>query len=196
VGRYLFVDHENVNIANVGPVDQSGLEIRVFVGPQQKSLPMETVKSLLELGNKTRIVQVTRQGKNSLDFHISFELGALSKAVPKPEKVYVLSNDKGYDSVVAYAMTKGLDVERITAWPRAQQPKTKTKSEGGDTVERIADALQEMDGKQRPRKLAKLRAYTLNRFKKLPAATVNGAIDRLLSSGRLVEEKGNVRYNL
>jgi hypothetical protein len=193
--RYLFVDYENINLANIGSLSATDLDVWVFVGPHQKNLPIETVKSLLSSANKPQIVQITKQGKNSLDFHICYELGALSREVPKPDKVYVLSNDKGYDSVVQYAATKGLVVERITELPQVALKKSK----GGSTAiaELIMGNLGRIQGNQRPRKKATLRSYLANQFKKTHSPeSIDAAIEQLLASGRLKEEQGKLKYDV
>ena len=66
---YLVVDYENISLAIIGSLSATDLDVWVFVGPQQRNLPTETVRSLLSSAARTQIVLITRQGKNSLDFH-------------------------------------------------------------------------------------------------------------------------------
>jgi hypothetical protein len=193
--RYLLVDYENINLVNAGRLDAGDLDVWVFVGPNQKNLPIETVKSLLPLGDRTRIIEISRQGKNSLDFHICYELGVLSRETPKPAKVFVLSNDKGYEPIVEYARKKGLAVERVANLSQVghQRPKTA----GGSLADLIVASLQRIDGKSRPRKKGTLRSYLANQLPKVHTAKdISLAIDHLLSSGRLAEEKGTLKYDV
>ena len=191
VKKCLFVDYENVSTAGSVALDAADLEVWVFVGPNQKSV---TLRSLLQFGNKTGIIQIAKAGKNSLDFHICYELGALSREQPKPDKVYVLSKDKGYDAIIEYGRTRGLMVERITDLSGLASPKLSP--EATSTPDLIIASLRRMQSNLRPRKEANLRAHLVNQFKKVQPETVNAAIDQLFASGRLGHDNGKVKYNL
>jgi hypothetical protein len=158
-------------------------------------MPTDTVQSLLSLGTGAKIVRIAKQGKNSLDFHICYELGAVSREEPKPETVYVLSNDKGYDAVVEYAREKGLTVQRITALSQVTHQRRKLAAP--DVTDLILANLRKIQGNQRPRKRATLQSYLANQFKKTHTAeNISAAIDRLSASGQLAEENGKLKYGM
>ena len=188
--RCLFVDYENVSSIGAAPLDTANLEVWVFVGPNQKGV---TLKSLLQFGSKIGIVQIAREGKNSLDFHICYELGVLSRDDPKPDVVYVLSKDKGYDAVLEYAKTRGLAVERIPDVARLAPAKVSSRK--GGPADTILARLRKLAAGSRPRTLSSLRSYLQNQLK-APADVVSAAVDQLVAEGRLVQENGRLKYNL
>ena len=195
MSRYLFVDYENIRDID-GVASFEDLEVWMFVGPHQKNLPIEDVRSLLPFGERTRIIEIAKAGKNSLDFHICFELGRLTCDKMKPARIYVLSRDKGFDSVVAFSNSNGLVVERIgsvSKISKATKSANPTKLEG----DVILEALGNMAAKQRPRKLTTFRSYFLNRFKRsIEPEQLEERVDALIATGVLYEENGTLKYNL
>ena len=193
--KYLFVDYENIGLDDIAALAATEVEVWVFVGPNQRTMPTKTVRSLLSLGPGARIVQITKQGKNSLDFHICFELGALSREEPKPEAVYVLSGDKGYDAVLGHANQCGLSVKRISAL--SEIARQKGKAAVPSITGAIVAHLRKIQGNQRPRKRTTLQSYLTSHFKKSHSAEeIRAAIEELAGSGQLAEENGKLKYNL
>ena len=210
MGSFLFVDYENIKLTDIGSVDPMDLAVWIFVGPSQKNLPIDTTSSLLKFGQKARIVQATKSGKNSLDFHICFELGALSRERMPVGKISILSNDKGFDAIVAHANNNGLNVERVTALSQVNPKKSRSQRNGTakkaasksrpsvkpTAVISVSEYLSNMDGKLRPRKKGKLHSFLLNHFKKSHSLEeLNAAIDRLFAEGKLSEDNEKMRYN-
>lgn len=193
--RLVLVDYENINLDSVAEVDTTSTSLWIFVGPNQKNLPFETVAGLQRLGEACRWIKIARQGKNSLDFHICFELGAICAAPERPESVFVLSNDKGYDAVIDYANGKGMKTLRVThlsQLPASTVSKPKSKYTGA-----IIENLRKIQPQKRPRKVSSLRSHLINCFKNsIPEGEIDVALEELFATQKLSEEKGHVKYEL
>ena len=76
---YILIDFENVQpeAEEWRLIRGAHYRIRLFHGPHQNKMEMESAKALLPLGRQLEFVQSDRNGKNALDFHIAFELGRL-----------------------------------------------------------------------------------------------------------------------
>ena len=79
--HYILIDYENVQTKSLtvlqGTPNQA-FRIMVFVGANQTKIPVELVSSMQSFGDKAEYVQITGSGKNALDFHIAYYLGALT----------------------------------------------------------------------------------------------------------------------
>lgn len=193
--RLVLVDYENINLDAVGEIDTTSTHLWIFVGPNQKNLPFETVAALQRLGDACRWIKIARQGKNSLDFHLCFELGAICAASERPEVVFVLSNDKGYDAVIDYANEKGLRTQRVTHL--SQLPSSTVSKPKSKYTAAIIENLSKIQAQKRPRKVSSLRSHLVNCFKNsIPEEEIDVALEELFATRRLSEEKGHVKYEL
>jgi hypothetical protein len=93
--KLLLVDFENVQQVDLSQLDDT-FHIIVFVGANQKSVPIELVKNLQGLGNRVAWQKVDGNGSNALDFFIACELGRVRERSPQ-SRCIVLSKDKGFD---------------------------------------------------------------------------------------------------
>jgi hypothetical protein len=99
--NYVFVDHENVPLDAIDQVDHEYVRLILFVGAQQKKLPIEAVIAIQKFGTRAEWIQVSGTAANALDFHIAFYLGRLAH---QDQKAYfhIISKDKGYDPLIAH----------------------------------------------------------------------------------------------
>lgn len=96
----VLVDFENVqaiDFERLGP----DVRLAVFAGESQKKVPIEVAMGLQAMGERARWVKASGAGPNALDFHIAFELGRMVQAGERGP-VVVLSNDKGFDPLLAW----------------------------------------------------------------------------------------------
>lgn len=111
-----------VDFESIQDIDFSQLEgsrLVVFAGEIQKKVPIEVAMGLQALGERARWVRSSGIGPNALDFHIAFEIGRM---VEKGEKgpVFVLSHDRGFDSLLTWLGTKlSIPARRVTALAEA-----------------------------------------------------------------------------
>jgi hypothetical protein len=107
---HVLVDFENVQptfeeVAKLAP----GLsEVWLFHGPHQIKLADQFK------GAHAGVIPVpiSKTGKNSLDFHLSFYLGYVAAKNPNG-RLMVIANDKGYDPMIVHAKALGFETRRI-----------------------------------------------------------------------------------
>jgi len=116
-GAVVLVDFESVQDIDFSQL--AGSRLVVFAGEIQRKVPIEVAMGLQALGERARWVRSSGVGPNALDFHIAFEIG---RVVEKGEKgpVFVLSHDRGFDSLLTWLGTKlGIPARRVTSLAEA-----------------------------------------------------------------------------
>lgn len=108
----LLIDYESVQPRSLGALAGADLWATVFVGAHQHRLPFDFVASMQVLGERGRYVKVATPGKNALDFHLAFYLGALVSQYPNGT-YWILSKDSGFDPLIEHLQARGLTVERV-----------------------------------------------------------------------------------
>jgi hypothetical protein len=134
---YVLIDLENLTPKDLALLSGDQYHVRVFHGRKQKSISMEAFSPLVQLGERAKLVPSPGEGSNALDFLIAFELGRLfhqhriaETASPKKVEFVVLSDDKGFDPLMAYMTEKGFrarragSVREMLGLAKAQAPKT------------------------------------------------------------------------
>ncbi|MDH5539974.1 MAG: PIN domain-containing protein [Rhizobacter sp.] len=76
------------------------------------------LQSFEAMGDRRTLVPITRPGKNSLDFHLSFYLGYIAARNPKA-KLVVVAIDNGYGPMILHAKEFGFDVRKVAYKPKA-----------------------------------------------------------------------------
>jgi hypothetical protein len=215
VTNYIFIDFENVQPKDLSALDAEHFKIIVFVGTNQKKVPVEMAKALQPLGNKVEYIKITGNGSNALDFHIAFYIGWFVKQDPSAH-FYVISKDKGFDPLIKHLKAKEIPVTRITGvsnCPLAnptnkvipvKQPRntknalsvksTKRKS-SSEKIEMIIENLQQR-GAAKPRTIKKL-SGTINALfpEKLPEKELTILINALKNKKILtVSDANKVAY--
>lgn len=90
--KLLLVDFENVHQVDLSRLDESFIVI-IFVGANQKSIPIELVTKAQTLGSRLEWHKVEGNGTNALDFFIACKLGQVLEKSPQFHCI-VLSKDK------------------------------------------------------------------------------------------------------
>ena len=127
-----------------------------------------------ELGVQVSIVDISRPGKNSLDFHLVLYLGYLVGRREGNARFLIVAGDGDYDPAVAHARSKGVAVERVDSLdvvPVAIAPAPKCGPKGGKqrSAEVVCDGmLKDIRGSSRPRNLAALRTRIQSRIGQQP----------------------------
>jgi len=122
---HLLIDWENVQprgeeLRRLAP---EGTDVWLFHGPRQKV----DVSSHLQVYGADRVTLIPRPDvvkKNALDFQLSYYIGYISARQPQ-ELFIVVSNDTGYDPMLAHARELGFDAKRceIRRPPTLVKPK-------------------------------------------------------------------------
>ncbi|MBU1360145.1 MAG: hypothetical protein KKC79_00700 [Gammaproteobacteria bacterium] len=84
-------------------------EAWIFFGEQE----IGQLGQYMELGSQVSLVDVSKPGKNSLDFHLVLYLGYLVGRREPRARFVILSEDRGYDVAVVHARSKGFCVDRV-----------------------------------------------------------------------------------
>jgi len=112
ITNYILIDFENVQPKDLSVFDAEHFKIIVFVGANQKKVPIELAKALQPFGSKAEYIQITGSGSNALDFHIAFYIGWLVKQ-DSSAHFYIISKDKGFDPLIRHLKAKGIPVTRL-----------------------------------------------------------------------------------
>lgn len=117
----LFIDLENITTDTL-----SGWNIEwpiyLFHGITKEKMKIGLAQSLQPRGKKVSWIRMDGDGKNALDFHITFNLGQLSLQHPGAA-FKILSKDKGFDPLVKHLKQMSIDCERIEKVPAKPAPK-------------------------------------------------------------------------
>jgi hypothetical protein len=193
--NYLLIDYENVQPKSLELLNEATFKVLVFVGANQTKLPLEFVKSLQALGSAAEYVQISGNGANTLDFHIAFTIGELSKDDPSAH-FHIISKDSGFDPLIKYAKGRGVRISRlkdVADIPLLRLLDAKTLDEKADLI--IQNLVSR--GTSRPRAVKSLKNTMNNLFhNKLMESELESLIKELKKRGRVSIEGERVSYHL
>lgn len=108
---YLLIDLQNRHPPpeDVASWIGSNGEAWIFYGEHEIGL----LAPYMELGDRVSLVDISRPGKNSLDFHLVLYLGYLVGRHEPGARFVIVAADGDYDSAIVHARSKGQKVERL-----------------------------------------------------------------------------------
>lgn len=109
--QYIFIDYENVGETDFSRVVGKPVQVFLIVGPKQSKLPTSLFLFTQSHPEQIRIIQTPVEGRNALDFVLTFELGRLFAADPAGY-FHIVSKDRDYDSVVQHLKAQNRFVAR------------------------------------------------------------------------------------
>ncbi|MFR5875803.1 MAG: PIN domain-containing protein [Eubacterium sp.] len=113
------IDYENEcgrPIEGISLVKLTGKdEVIIFYSKNATRITMELHRELERTKAKKDYIKVETGSPNALDFQLSSYLGACIKENPE-KKYYIVSRDKGYESVCSFWKNNGICVERINGF--------------------------------------------------------------------------------
>ena len=109
--NYIFVDFENVQPTSFEFPKDYPFKIVIFVGANQTKIPIELATSMQSLGHNAEYVVISGNGKNALDFHITFYLGKLYEKDPEGY-FHIISKDTGFDILIKHLKEKKALINR------------------------------------------------------------------------------------
>jgi hypothetical protein len=118
---FIFLDLENVAMAELGPLAGGSFRIKVFMGSHQTKVPLALAQGLQAFGPNAEYIQMQGVGHNALDFHIAYYLGRLAVQHPAARFV-IVSKDTGFDPLVAHLRAQKVGCERVTSLAAFQKP--------------------------------------------------------------------------
>jgi len=108
------VDYQNVQDIDPSIFDLEFVRVVVFLGKSESKLPTEFVCGMQQLGDRASYIRIKEDGKNAVDFIITYELGRLASTEPGAY-FHIVSKDKGFDPLVGYLASKSIRAKR---WDR------------------------------------------------------------------------------
>ena len=212
VRNVVLIDYENVQPPSLKALLAPGFTVLVFVGASQPKISIEVAEAIQMLGPNGRYVRCNGKGPNALDFHIAFYIGEMSATDPGAQ-FRIVSNDTGFDPLVAHLQGRGLKVMRTAAvveppaLPAAPPAPAKTPVnvavKAAPAVKPVEARLAHLraclvkQGKARPGSPTSLRRMIMSSFQNsLVEADVNALINQLKQQQWLVVEGNKVRYQL
>jgi hypothetical protein len=195
---YVLIDYENIQPKDLHFLKDKTHNVKVFVGPSQKSLPVSLFISMLARGSNADCIQVETAGKNALDFHIAYYIGVLSAQDPSAS-FHILSKDAGFDSLVKHLNAKGIATSRSASVASVLPPAPLPPSSVPPLDEQVRIAVKDLirRGASRPRTKTKL-ISTLNADfrKQLSIQQLSCLLDALCEQGLVKMDGEKVSYKL
>lgn len=108
---YLLIDLQNRQPAPDYVASWMGAdgEAWIFFGDHEIGL----LAQYMELGDRVSLVDISKPGKNSLDFHLVLYLGYLVGRHEPGARFVIVAADGDYDPAIMHARSKGRQVERV-----------------------------------------------------------------------------------
>lgn len=188
VKRFVFADGDNVNnpkvfidFLNEKKLLELDTQIICFIGANtnQNTWYNTAVKYIQSLNQKTSFnltpIRILTEGSNALDMVLSSYVGLAMGQNSRAEFI-IVSNDKGYESVVEHFGSLGVRISRLSINNTKQAEKNnqvktikqdnKQNSVNQKIVNEIVDSLLKTDKKKRPKKKTTLKNVIQNNFRK------------------------------
>lgn len=111
IKTYLLIDLQNRQPAPEFVASWMGVdgEAWIFFGDHEIGL----LAQYMELGDRVTLVDISKPGKNSLDFHLVLYLGYLVGRHEPGARFVIVAADGDYDPAIVHARSKGRQVERV-----------------------------------------------------------------------------------
>jgi hypothetical protein len=205
--KMLLVDFENVQQVGLANLDDT-YRVIIFMGTNQKNVPLSLVANAQQLGSRIEWRQVTGEGRNALDFFIACELGRALDRTPKPDCV-ILSKDKGFDPLLKFLNAAGMKCRRITSLSelrhaaaaaeptlrRAAEPRRAAATEPPH-LRRVIELLGKLEKKARPRKRRTLEQSIAAMYqKRLSKQEIDRIIAAMITGRQISETGGTISYH-
>ncbi len=192
---FVFLDLENLAMADLGPLVGRSFRIKVFMGPHQTKVPLALARGLQAFGPNAEYIQMQGVGHNALDFHITYYLGRLAVQHPTARFV-IVSKDSGFDPLIAHLRAEKISCDRVSCVSSVVPTKA---SDGKTSGDRLAVVIEDLTRRQgaRPRTLKTLRSTVQALFhKQLNEDDLAGLLHKLSERGVINVENGKLTYSL
>jgi len=194
--NYVLIDLENVIPENLELLEHDWIKVLLFVGKSQTKLPISLVKAVQRLGSRAEYIEMSGTGHNALDFHIAFYIGRIA-ASEKDVFFHVISNDTGFDPLIAHLKSLHVFADRVTKIeeiPALIQVKVASQSIE-ERIGFVKDRLLRPNA-PRPRSRKTLASHMSAMFNKmLPDDEISKVIDALVESGHVLEDGKRLVYS-
>jgi len=195
--KYVLVDFENIQPANLDRLRDRDFTLRIFVGSSQERMPLKIVNSLQVFGTSLEYIQASGSGPNALDFHIAYFLGRHSAEMPDA-RFFVVSRDTGFDPLMQHLRGQGVTCRRVTTADEILDDQAMLEAVHSlstrELTNKVADDLEKRP-KTRPRTINTLRRAVNGLFqKKLLTKQIDDVVLELQLRGIAIEVDGKLQY--
>src|SRR4051812_37156088 len=102
VTNHVFVDYENMKKVDPAVFGLARLtSITLLLGRQNRSLDLLEVKELLKTVAAVELIRIEKDGKDAVDFALTYYLGRKALADPTAY-LHIVSKDKGFDPLIEH----------------------------------------------------------------------------------------------
>ncbi len=194
---WAFVDYENF-----GSLDTVNLKqyqrIFVFLGAKQNKI---NVGDHFPVGFCTvEMLRVKKSSANNVDFHIAYYLGKLSTDADPAVDFHILSNDSGYDDLLAHIRHSGRvcrRIERVVKPTPAPNAKPKNKPALNSDAGIMMSRLKAVANPKRPAKPESLKNYIKSHLQlKNDQVRQERVYRQLITDGVVKEDGEKLKYCL
>ena len=196
--KYVLVDFENIQPANLERLRDRGFTLKIFVGSAQERMPLKIVNSLQVFGTALEYIQTCGIGPNALDFYIAYFLGRQSLETPEA-KFFVVSRDTGFDPLLQHLRSHGVTCRRVTSTDEILSEQVMLESVHSlSTRELTVKVIEDLERrpKTRPRTVNTLRRAVNALFqKKLLPKQIDDVLLELQMRGVAFEIDGKLQYH-
>lgn len=193
--NYIFIDYENVQPSSFDLPKGYPFKVLLFVGVNQTKIPIELVTSMQTLGDNAEYVRIEGNGKNALDFHVTFYLGRLFEK-DSAGYFHIISKDTGFDMLIKHLRDKKVLIQRYNQIGDIPALKTVGSKTLDEKIKVIVDYLIKR-GNAKPRKVETL-SNTINSLfmRALNKKELETLIGKLAQKKLIIIEETKVHYNL
>jgi len=150
-------------------------------------------RTLQAFGPDAEYVQIDGNGKNALDFHITYYLGRLAAENPDAS-FYLISKDTGFDPLIKHLKAQGIFCQRSKSIPDIFETKLSASEPIAGNIDAIIANLARRKT-AKPKTLKTLRGTINALFKnKLPDAELDQLVEKLEKRGVIKVADGKVQY--
>ncbi|QIM63657.1 hypothetical protein A1D29_10330 [Pasteurellaceae bacterium Orientalotternb1] len=109
--KHILIDFENIQPTSedLKPYPEDS-HIWLFLGKNQKTLSIEFCEALCRFGKNVHFRQMSKIGKNALDFYLSFYIGYITGVDDDPQ-IDIFSHDGGYDLLLQHLSENKYNVQ-------------------------------------------------------------------------------------
>lgn len=143
--NYYLVDFENVGTEGIKGIKgvKKGDAMIVFYSENCKSTTLDVLDKIITLNLKYTSFKVKVGSKNALDFQLTSYLGYLIGQGSADTKFYIVSEDKGFETVADFWREQNISVSCIslkdqTPAPKPPTPKETQKAEPKENKSKVA----------------------------------------------------------
>ena len=184
---HVLIDWENVQPkeADIRTLVPDVSDVWIFHGPNQKRVGADQTS----FGDNVTLVPISRTGKNSLDFHLSFYMGYITSRYPAARFV-VISNDQGYGPMLEHAAELGFAASQVGFGVRKTPVKKVAPKKGIATKPATVNKVNQPAAKKPlPKAIKPKRPPALKKAPKVPAAKASAQGIKAPADGKAVKTK-------